>query len=157
MALRKIVTGGQTGVDRGALDAALELGFPCGGWCPSGRQAEDGIISERYPLAELPEGGYRERTLRNVLDSDGTAIIYFGRIEGGTAATLAFCIQYRKPYKLLDASLIDARHAANALAEWVKLKSIADLNIAGPRLSTAPRAEDYARRVIRTLLANRAG
>jgi len=70
-----VVSGGQTGVDRGALDAALDLGFPCGGWCPEGRQAEEGVIPARYPLNELIGGGYEERTQKNVEDSDGTLVI----------------------------------------------------------------------------------
>src|ERR671915_1058228 len=81
MELAKIISGGQTGTDRGALDAALAWGFPCGGWCPPGRLAEDGQIPERYPLIELKEGGYSQRTLRNVVESDGTAILYFSQIE----------------------------------------------------------------------------
>lgn len=74
------MSGGQTGVDRGALDAALDAGRPCGGWCPAGRRAEDGKIPDRYPLAEVSAPGCAARTLRNVLDSDGTVIIHFGRL-----------------------------------------------------------------------------
>ena len=76
--LKKIVSGGQTGVDRGALDAALEASFPCGGWCPKGRKAEDGAIPARYPLTEMPGPTYRARTRRNVTDSDGTLNLFFG-------------------------------------------------------------------------------
>lgn len=71
----KIVSGGQTGVDRAALDVALELGLPCGGWCPKGRKAEDGVIHSRYPLKETPSEEYNERTTWNVRDSDGTLIV----------------------------------------------------------------------------------
>jgi len=74
--LRRIISGGQTGVDRGVLDAAIAAGFPCGGWCPTGRRAEDGRIPDRYPVAELPDGGYPARTVRNLLESDGTLILY---------------------------------------------------------------------------------
>ncbi|NIO41939.1 MAG: hypothetical protein GTO41_18270, partial [Burkholderiales bacterium] len=98
----KVVTGGQTGVDRGALDAALELNIQCGGWCPEGRLAEDGPIPEIYPLQELAGGDYRDRTRKNVVDSDGSAIIYFGEIEGGTESTLDDCVQLAKPYQLID-------------------------------------------------------
>jgi hypothetical protein len=76
--LEKIISGGQTGVDRGALDAALEASFPCGGWCPKGRKAEDGPIPARYPLKEMDGPAYRLRTERNVRDSDGTLILFFG-------------------------------------------------------------------------------
>ena len=95
----KIVSGGQTGVDRAALDAALESGVSAGGWCPEGRQAEDGPIAEKYPLQELPDGSYKERTLKNVQDSDATVIIYFESISGGTEETLSFCINGKKDRK----------------------------------------------------------
>jgi predicted Rossmann-fold nucleotide-binding protein len=83
----QVVSGGQTGVDRAALDAALERGFACGGWCPRGRLAEDGPIAPRYPVRELPEGGYAVRTVRTVRDSDGTLILLCGGADRGTQLT----------------------------------------------------------------------
>jgi hypothetical protein len=152
MGLAKILSGGQTGIDRGALDAALAWGFPCGGWCPPGRLAEDGRIPERYPLIELKEGGYRQRTLRNVLESDGTAILYFAQIEGGTEETLRFCIEERKPYKLIDAEEVSAKRATFLLASFVRRYGIGALNVAGPQQSQAPHAHAYAYAVINLLL-----
>jgi len=87
MTLTKIVSSGQTGVDRGALDAALAAGFACGGWCPGDRRAEDGVIPQKYPMTVLPGGSYRQRTLQNVIDSDGTAILVYGSLSGGTLLT----------------------------------------------------------------------
>ena len=98
-----ILSGGQTGVDRGALDAALEVGVECGGWCPDGRTAEDGRIPDRYPLVELEGAGYAERTRRNVEDSDGTLILCVGAPVGGTALTLELCGVLSKPVCLIDA------------------------------------------------------
>lgn len=88
MNLTQIISGGQTGVDRGALDAALTTQFSCGGYCPKGRKAEDGVIDERYPLTELPTAGYRQRTIRNLSESDGTLILYHGYLSGGTQETM---------------------------------------------------------------------
>ena len=88
MRLRKIVSGGQTGVDRAALDAAMAHDVPVGGWCPKGRRAEDGVIPERYPLKETPSDAYEQRTAWNVRDSDGTLLITDGALEGGTALTM---------------------------------------------------------------------
>src|SRR5215510_8956312 len=119
MALTRIVSGGQTGVDRGALEAALDQDFPCGGWCPQGRMAEDGIIPERYPLAELA-GGYEERTLRNVLDSDGTAILHAGPLEGGTLHTMRRCQEHRRPCKVIDAEHLTPEGAAREIFTFVR-------------------------------------
>ena len=152
MSLKKIVSGGQTGVDRGALDAALDAGFPCGGWATHDRIAEDGRIPERYPLTELPDAGYEERTLKNVLDSDGTAIFYFKELEGGTRLTMEYCVAHGKPFEQIDASRLTTKDAALGLAAFVLHNRIAVLNFAGPRASKQPTAYEYARSTVNSLL-----
>ena len=108
----KIISGGQTGVDRAALDAALKHGIDCGGWCPAGRLDELGKIPERYPLKELERGSFAERTLQNVKDSDGTVIIYCDELRGGTAQTVDFCCAEKRPHELVDAGKISVERAA---------------------------------------------
>src|SRR5207302_8438813 len=98
----RIISGGQTGVDRAALDVALELGLPCGGWCPRGRRAEDGPLDARYPLRETPWSGYPQRTGWNVRDSDGTLILTRGRPDRGTAYTAEVAGRLHKPCLILD-------------------------------------------------------
>lgn len=150
--LRSVITGGQTGVDRGALDAALSLDFPCGGWCPKGREAEDGAIPERYPLRELANGGYRERTVQNVLDSDGTLIIYYGTLSGGTEQTQLHCIRRQKPYKLIDAREISIQRAKELGLEFIQAHSVSVLNVAGPRESGWRGAAHFAEHVVRGVI-----
>ncbi len=149
---KKIVSGGQTGVDRGALDAAIEQDFPAGGYCPEGRKAEDGRIPDRYPVIEIPGTGYEIRTERNVIDSDGTLIIYFFRLSGGTEQTVEYCKDRQKPCLLIDAentSLSDA--LANSL-RFVSREHIKILNVAGPRNSQAPQAYQYARKLVTLII-----
>jgi hypothetical protein len=146
------MSGGQTGVDRGALDAALDLHLECGGWCPEGRLAEDGAIPEQYPLQELEGGDYRDRTRKNVLDSDGTAIIYFGEIEGGTESTLDDCVQLARPYKLIDGFDIQPGQAAKLIADFVREIGVYTLNFAGPRASKVERGHRYAFDTVRVLV-----
>ncbi len=112
MPLLRIISGGQTGVDRGALDAAPAAGFPCGGWCPADRSAEDGTVPEKYPVAPLPHGGCRARTRRNVEDSDGTVILAPGEITGGTALPRQLCRRLAKPVLVIDASDAPAQPVA---------------------------------------------
>jgi hypothetical protein len=152
MPLTKIVSGGQTGVDRGALDAALECDFPCGGWCPRGRRAEDGPIAKTYPLTEMTHGGYRHRTIQNIIDSDGTAILYFDQVEGGTELTLLHCLRQHKPCKLIDGAEITVPRAAQLIAEFVAVHGIQTLNIAGPRQRKSPRAYCFSHDVVTALL-----
>jgi len=125
--LLKVISGGQTGVDRGALDAALALEVECGGWCPAGRLAEDGTIPERYPVKELANAGYAERTARNVADSDGTLIISKGEPIGGTRETVDRCIEMRKLYLILDCASMSVEETIEAATEFVEsLSSRAD-------------------------------
>jgi hypothetical protein len=135
MALLKNISGGQTEVDRTALDAALAVGFACGGWCPEGRNAEDGVISEKYPVVVLDGTGYRERTWRNVVDSDGTLILFNREITGGTKLTRGFCVMDRKPFLAVDAGRVSVAEAVIQVMGFVAEKKIAVLNVAGPRAS----------------------
>ena len=148
----KIISGGQTGVDRAALDVALKHGIECGGSCPAGRLDEFGKIPDHYPLQELQAGGFTERTLQNVIDSDGTIIVYSAELRGGTEQTVRFCVELDRPHKLIDASKISAKDAANLIAEFVRKNKIGILNVAGPRQSEWAEGYDNASRVLEGLL-----
>lgn len=139
MPVQKIVSGGQTGVDRAALDVAKELGCEIGGWCPKGRLAEDGRIPDDYPLCETETADYAERTELNVRDSDGTLILTIGPPTGGTAYTITCAQRLRKPYCIIDLS---QETAPDRTQRWLEEQRITVLNIAGPRLSQS--AEGYA-------------
>ena len=153
--LRKIISGGQTGVDRGALDAALDAGFACGGSCPKGRRAEDGPIHPRYPLTEMPGVEYRPRTRQNVVDGDGTLILFWRELTGGTRETLLIAEALGKPVLTLDLAAKSIPHAAVEAAAFVELTRIATLNVAGPRESSHRGAAAAARALVSALLASR--
>ena len=136
MTLRRIVSGGQTGVDRGALDAAIAVGFECGGWAPGDRMAEDGVIPERYPLLVLPNGNERQRTRLNVVDSDATAILYSESLTGESRLTRNLCALLNRPYLLVNArETPDPNRAAAAVLKFVGQNRTEALNVAGPPLS----------------------
>lgn len=143
-----IISGGQTGVDRGALDAALDRGIACSGWCPGGRLAEDGLIAEHYPLKELEGGGYVERTYKNVSDSDATVIIYFGELEGGTKITKEFCEIDHKPFLLINAIAEPITESVDTILSFTRKYRVKVLNIAGPRASKQPEAYVYTKALI---------
>jgi len=149
----KIISGGQTGVDRAALDLALKYGIECGGWCPTGRLDEFGRIPAHYPVQELEAGGFDERTLQNVKDSDGTVIIYSGELSGGTEQTVRFSVEQRRPHQLIDASKIPAEDAAKLIAGFLRNHKIDILNVAGPRQSEWAEGYDYAFRTLAIFLA----
>jgi putative molybdenum carrier protein len=144
----KIISGGQTGVDRAALDVALRHGIDCGGWCPAGRLDEFGKIPDHYPVQELPGGGFRERTLQNVKDSDGTVVIYSAELRGGTEQTVRFCVELKRPHELINASKISAEGAAKLISDFVRKNKVGILNVAGPRQSEWPEGYDYAFRAL---------
>src|SRR5437660_7820239 len=133
--LRKIISGGQTGVDRAALDVSLELVLPCGGWRPQGRRAEDGPIDPRYPRRETRAAAYPVRTRWNVRDSDGTLILTRGRPDRGTALTADLAQHLGKPLLAVD---LNETVAGGVLWEWTQQHGIAVLNVAGPRESSQP-------------------
>lgn len=140
--LKRIVSGGQTGVDQAALDAALAAGIPIGGWCPKGRRCETGEIPSNYPLKETPSPQYAQRTAWNVRDSDGTLILYRGTLSGGTALTKRIAVRLAKPVFLVD---LDAPPSAGTVMAWLKRHHIRHLNVAGPRESQQPGIGDAAR------------
>jgi hypothetical protein len=129
------VSGGQTGVDRAALDAALGAAISCGGWCPAGRWAEDGPIPERYPLRETPSADPIERTHLNVRDSDGTLVLDAGPLRGGTARAVEHARALGRPLLVLDPT---AEAAVEEALVWLRAHHIGTLNVAGPRESEAP-------------------
>jgi len=153
--LSKIVSGGETGIDRAALDAALAAGFPCGGWAPGDRMAEDGLIPERYPLMVLPRGEYRQRTRLNVVDSDGTAIIHYESLAGGTRLTRNLCALLKRPYVLLDARKLSPDDAVAAVVEFIDKHDIRILNVAGPRASKWPEGYAFALGVVGGVIRRR--
>lgn len=150
MPVDKIISGGQTGVDRAALDFALKNNIPCGGWCPKGRRAEDGPIPSRYPLQETDSKNYAERTRRNVRDSDGTLIITRGKPTGGTALTIEFSEALHRPVKVID---LDAETGVEDIRQWIESDSIGVLNIAGPRASQDQHIHDDALRTLGELFS----
>jgi hypothetical protein len=149
--VEKIMSGGQTGVDRAALDVAMALNIPCGGWCPLGRRAEDGRISERYPLIEMASPAYSDRTVQNVSESDGTLILTVGKIVGGTLLTKKTAQKRHKPYLVLD---LDQLPDIAVILEWLQERSIRVLNVAGPRASQSPRAYGLAAGLLLKLLSS---
>ena len=133
--IARIVSGGQSGVDRAGLDAALDCGVPIGGWCPHGRRAEDGPIPDRYPMLETETEDYGVRTLWNVRDSDATLILASEPLNGGTSMTAEFADDLGRPRMIIDPTAADGPREA---ARWIARENIAVLNIAGPRESKRP-------------------
>jgi hypothetical protein len=148
--VEKIVSGGQTGVDRAALDVALELGIPCGGWCPQGRSAEDGPIPDRYPLQETEGRKYKFRTSLNVRDSDATLILNLGPLEGGTGLTRILAVKQRRPHLVVE---LDQDQDIQGARQWLLENSVKVLNVAGPRESKRPGVHELAVNYLKSLLS----
>src|ERR1700751_481786 len=127
----KIVSGGQTGADRAALDWALAYNVPCGGWCPKGRKAEDGPIDPKYPLKETPSASYLQRTEWNVRDSDATVLFSIEpAVTGGSLKTVDFARKHNKPRLHLCAG---DNAAADKLKAFTEEHRVKILKVAGPR------------------------
>jgi len=146
--VHRIVSGGQMGVDRAALDVAKELGMSHGGWCPAGRRAEDGPIARHYGLLETKSRDYAERTERNVIDSDGTLILVRGRLTGGSRLTKKLAQRHLRPLLVVD---LDSETRLADVADWVREHRVTRLNVAGPRESTQPGIGRAAAALLRRL------
>jgi hypothetical protein len=147
----KIISGGQTGVDRAALDFAIDHGIEHGGWCPQGRLAEDGRIDAKYHLRETGSAANDDRTQQNVLDSDATVIVVREhRLTGGTALTQDVAIQADRPVMVLcesDGAVV----SASRLRAFVRRHQVKILNVAGPRESEAPGLDWFVHRILEVL------
>jgi hypothetical protein len=141
-----LISGGQAGADRAALDVAIRHGFPHGGWCPAGRRAEDGPIGGQYKLSETPSAKYPQRTEWNVRDSDGTVVFTLdARATGGSLRTIEFAQEHGKPCIHIWRGLYQS---ARDLQQFVELHQIKRLNVAGSRESKSPGIHLWAMSVI---------
>ncbi len=147
--IEKILSGGQTGVDRAALDAAMELGIACGGWCPAGRHADDGPIPVRYPLEETADMDHTVRTEHNVRDSDGTLMFYRGELQGGTAYAVLMAEQLGRPVLAVN---LERPPAPAEVAAWLERNGVRRVHIGGQREKTSPGIYTASGRLIRDIL-----
>ena len=136
---KKIISGGQTGADRAALDFAIAHNISYGGWIPKGRKTEDGTLPENYQLQEMSTGSYADRTEKNILNSNGTLIVSHGKLTGGSALTRKYAKQHRKPFLHIDLQATSSPDAAKMIQEWVARNDIKAMNVAGPRASKDPK------------------
>lgn len=146
--ITKIISGGQTGVDRAALDVAIKMDIPHGGWVPLGRKAEDGIVPRHYNLKETSSEDYEDRTERNVVDSDATLIISRGGLTGGSHFTRQMAIQHGRPWFHVDLSKTSAFGSARTISAWIYHHDVKVLNVAGPRAGDDPEIYELARKIL---------
>ncbi len=148
-----LISGGQTGADRAALDFAVQRGIPHGGWIPRGRKTEAGPLPERYRLQETTSGAYAERTEKNVLLADGTLIISRGGLKGGSLLTGTLAERHGRPWLHADLSRWSVEEAAGRIRGWIRDRSIGVLNVAGPRASQDPDIYEAVRSVLEAVFA----
>jgi hypothetical protein len=146
--LNKIISGGQTGADRAALDFAIKHKIPHGGWVPKGRIAEDGPLHKKYKLTEMPTDSYQARTEQNVIGADGTVIISHGKLTRGSAYTLKMAKQHEKPCIHIDLKEYAVLPAALEILTWIGANNINVMNVAGPRASKDPKIYESVKEVL---------
>jgi hypothetical protein len=134
----QIISGGQTGADRAALDFAIKHQIPHGGWCPLGRLASDGPLASQYQLKETESRGYLRRTKLNVQDSDATLIFNSGVLSGGTLQTVRFAQAMNKPCRVFQLDQVEPQNVALEVQEWLSQIEVVTINIAGPREAKRP-------------------
>ena len=146
--VEKIISGGQTGADQAALDAAIELGIPHGGSIPLGRKTESGRLPDRYQLRELETSSYPKRTEQNVIDSDGTLIMFHGALDSGSEYTREMAEKHRKPWVQVDSKTVSEGAAMVLIQSWIDRNGIKVLNVAGPRASRDPQIYSIVRKIL---------
>lgn len=146
--LEKIISGGQTGADQGALDGAISCNFSYGGSIPAGRKTEDGILPHSYIMQELESAHYADRTEQNVRDGDGTLILSHGPLTGGSALTEKIALRLGKPCLHVDFNSCDLGRAAADVSAWIENQGIRTLNVAGPRASSDPLIQRLTRDLV---------
>jgi hypothetical protein len=149
--LQRIISGGQTGVDRAALDVGLELGIPIGGYCPKGRRSEDGTIPDQYPLVETTTANYGVRTEKNVIESDGTLVLNVGPVSSGTSYTIKMAKKHKRPILVVQ---LDKEIQMEAVLDWLATNRIKVLNVAGPRESKIQGIHERAVQFLRVILTD---
>ena len=150
--LKKIISGGQTGADRAALDFAIKRKIPHGGWVPKGRITEDGLLPKKYKLTEMPTESYHERTEQNVIDSDGTLIVSHGPLTGGSEYTQAMAEKHHRPFLHIDLNQQDVLPASVEVLSWLDEHNINTLNVAGPRASKDPKIYEAVKDILEAIL-----
>jgi hypothetical protein len=150
--IKKIISGGQTGADQAAIDIAIKLGIPYGGWLPRGRKTEKGPLPDKYQLQELRDSSYSKRTEKNVIASDGTLIISHGKLTGGSELTRKTADKNDRPCLHIDLDKTIAFKAGQQIKSWIETHKIEVLNIAGPRESNDPKIYKAVGKVLETVL-----
>ena len=146
--LRKIISGGQTGADQAALDAAIKYNFPHGGWITKGRKTEDGRLPDNYKLEEMPTESYPKRTEQNIIDSKGTVIISHGKLTGGSKLTQGLANKHNRPCLHIDLNETPAFIASSKINTWIIEHNIEILNVAGSRASKDPKIYEIVKYII---------
>ena len=139
MTIKKIISSGQTGADQAALDVAIKLGIPHGGWIPKDHKAGDDIIPEKYRLHEMPFTSHIGRIEKNVLESDATLIISYGELAGGPALTRKLAMKNGRNWLHMDLNMTPAVQAVSIISSWIRLYEIEILNVTGPKASKEPK------------------
>jgi hypothetical protein len=152
--IKKIISGGQTGADQAALDVAIELGIPHGGWIPKGRKTERGPLPSKYRLQEMPTTSYPARTEQNVKESDGTLIISHGELTGGSDFTREMAEKHNKPWMHVDANQLSIEATVQVVQAWIRGNEIRVLNVAGPRASKDPRIYTTTQQILKSALTD---
>jgi hypothetical protein len=151
---KKIISGGQTGADIAAIDAAIECNFSYGGWLPKGRKTEDGPLSDKYQMQEMTRGGYPKRTEQNIKDSSGTVIFTHSKLTGGSRLTGNLAESWGKPWLHINLSQVDNKEAVSILSSWLKKNQVEILNVAGSRASKDPEIYTKVFEIIKALLTS---